>query len=268
MKFDDLDKRMRVYETTNDLCVLRGLHMVARIDGRGFTRLTRELQPFETPYDERFRDYMVATTTHVMDCGFRALFGYTQSDEISILMSRDDETFGRKLRKLNSILAGEASAMFTSLLGAPAAFDCRISQLPTERDVLDYFRWRQEDAARNALNSHCYWLLRKSGESATAATQRLRGLTTAAKNEFLFQAGVNFNDLPSWQKRGAGVSWEAVEVEGRNPLTGEVTTATRRRLRPALELPMKEHFEELIARTMIGDTRQPSSFALAPVATG
>ena len=49
MKFDDLDKRMRFYETTNDLCVLRGLHMVARIDGRGFTRLTRELQRKHSP---------------------------------------------------------------------------------------------------------------------------------------------------------------------------------------------------------------------------
>ena len=134
-------------------------------------------------------------------------------------------------------------------------------------DVRDYFRWRQEDAARNALNSHCYWLLRKSGESATAATQRLRGLTTAAKNEFLFQAGVNFNDLPSWQKRGIGVRWEVVEVEGRNPLTGEVTTATRRRLRSNLELPMKEQFEEFVARTMIADAGQPASIPLVPVAT-
>ena len=151
--------------------------------------------------------------------------------------------------------------MFTSRLGAPAAFDCRISQLPTERDVRDYFRWRQEDAARNALNSHCYWLLRKTGESATAATQRLRGLNTAAKNEFLFQAGVNFNDLPSWQKRGIGVSWEVFEVEGRNPLTGEVTTATRRRLRPFPELPMREQFEEFVARTIVADTVNGTSDA-------
>ncbi len=251
MKFDELDKSMRVYETTNDLCVLPGLYMVARVDGRGFTRLTRELHPFEAPYDERFRDHMVATMSHLMDCGFHALLGYTQSDEISILLDRDDTAFARKLRKLISILAGEASALFTSRLGAPAVFDCRISTLPSERHVVEYFRWRQEDAARNALNSHCYWWLRKSGADAAAATKQLRGLTTAAKNEFLFQAGINFNELPNWQKRGVGVTWKEFEMEGRNPVTGEVTSAVRRRLQVDFELPMKEKFEEFVAGTML-----------------
>ena len=39
MKFDELDEKMRVYETAHDLCVLPGMHIVARVDGRGFTRL-------------------------------------------------------------------------------------------------------------------------------------------------------------------------------------------------------------------------------------
>ena len=33
MKFEQLDRRMRVYETAHDHCVLPGVHMVARIDG-------------------------------------------------------------------------------------------------------------------------------------------------------------------------------------------------------------------------------------------
>ena len=57
MKFDDLDAKMRVFETTSDTCMLPGLYMAARIDGRSFTRLTKETHPFEAPYDERFRDY-------------------------------------------------------------------------------------------------------------------------------------------------------------------------------------------------------------------
>jgi len=36
-----------VFETAHDLCVLPGLHMVARLDGRGFTRLTKEVHQFE-----------------------------------------------------------------------------------------------------------------------------------------------------------------------------------------------------------------------------
>lgn len=42
MKFDDLDARMRVFETVHDQCVLPGIFMVARLDGRSFTKLTKE----------------------------------------------------------------------------------------------------------------------------------------------------------------------------------------------------------------------------------
>ena len=58
------------------------------------------------------------------------------------------------------------------------------------------------------------------------------------KNEMLFQHGINFNDLPAWQKRGMGVYWEDYDKSGENPLTGEKVAARRRRLRRDLELPM------------------------------
>ncbi len=50
MKFDDLDTSMRVFETANDRCVLPGLFMVARLDGRNFTRLTTEVHRFDRPF--------------------------------------------------------------------------------------------------------------------------------------------------------------------------------------------------------------------------
>lgn len=77
MKFDELDTKMRIFETAHDHCVLPGLFMVARLDGRNFTRLTRELCDFEAPFDVRFRDMMTATVEHLMQCGFRVVYGYT-----------------------------------------------------------------------------------------------------------------------------------------------------------------------------------------------
>lgn len=251
MKFDELDQKMRVFETAHDHCVLPGLYMVARLDGRSFTRLTREVHKFAAPFDERFRDYMVATTAHLMTCGFRVLYGYTQSDEISLLFHPDEETFGRKLRKYDSILAGEASAKFSLLLGSLAGFDSRISQLPTVELVVDYFRWRSEDAHRNALNAHCYWLLRKEGYSVGKATSALEGLSVAAKNELLFQRGIHFNELPSWQKRGVGLSWETYDKIGFNPVTGEQTLTQRRRIKQDLALPMKEAYAQFIRALLI-----------------
>lgn len=251
MKFDDLDTKMRRFETAHDHCVLPSLFIVARLDGRGFTRLTKEVHQFEAPFDVRFRDHMVGTVEHLMNSGFRAVYGYTQSDEISLLFHRDEDSFDRKLRKLDSVLAGEASACFSLRLGAIGCFDCRISQLPTEQLVVDYFRWRQEDATRNALNSHCYWLLRKAGKSVREATQFLLGQTTANKNELLFQHGINFGKLPAWQKRGVGLYWENFEKAGLNPKTGGVTTAVRRRIRTELELPMKEAYEAFIRARLV-----------------
>jgi tRNA(His) guanylyltransferase len=113
MKFVELDTKMRVFETASDLCVLPGLFMVARLDGRSFTRLTKEIWQFEAPFDERFRDMMVATAESLMDCGFRVVYAYTESDEISLLFDIGEQLFGRKLRKYNSTLAGEASANFS-----------------------------------------------------------------------------------------------------------------------------------------------------------
>lgn len=247
MKFDDFDAQMRVFETAHDHCVLPGLHLVARLDGRGFTRLTKEVHRFEAPFDEKFRDLMLATTAHLMECGFRMLYGYTQSDEISLLFHPQDESFHRKLRKLNSVLAGEASAKFSLLLGAMGCFDCRISQLPTIELVGDYFRWRSQGAHRNALNSHCYWMLRKQGQSEKTATTRLLRMSVANKNELLFQNGINFNELPNWQKRGAGIFWERYQKPGKNPKTGEEVLAERRRLKCELDLPMKDAYNRFIS---------------------
>lgn len=236
MHFDKLDTIMRVYETASDLCVLPGIYMVARIDGRSFSRLTKEVCQFKAPYDIRFRDMMVETVKHLMQCGFRVIYAYTQSDEISLLFHRDENTFNRKLRKYHSILAGEASAKFTSLLGQPAAFDCRICQLPSQELVVDYFRWRMEDAHRNCLNSHCYWMLRKQGQEANAAAKRLLGMSVSAKNELLFQNGINYNDLPTWQKRGIGFYWEATSKEGCNPLNGQAVVSRRQKIKVDYEI--------------------------------
>ena len=126
MHFEDLDRRLRVFETAHDRAVPPETYIVARIDGRSFTRLTKETVGFEAPFDVRFRDMMVETIRHLMTCGFTITYGYTQSDEISLLFDLNEQSFGRKTRKLISVLAGEASAKFSVLLGQVGAFDCRL----------------------------------------------------------------------------------------------------------------------------------------------
>lgn len=247
MNFDDLDKKMRVYEQSIDQSILPDMFMVARLDGRSFSRLTKEICDFKAPFDERFRDMMVNTVKALMDCGFRVVYGFTESDEISLLFHKDENTFGRKVRKFNSILAGIASATFSMQLGQVAALDCRMIPLPNIEKVQDYFLWRQEDAHRNALNAHCYWLLRKEGLDANQATAELEGKSVSYKNELLFSRGINFDKLPSWQKRGIGVYWADIEKTGFNPITKAEEKAIRRKLQVDIELPLGETYGKMVS---------------------
>ena len=253
MNFDELDAKMRVYETSIDQCILSDMYLVARIDGRSFSRLTKEICDFEAPFDVRFRDMMINTVKGLMNCGFRVVYGFTESDEISLLFHVDEQTFGRKVRKYNSILAGVASATFSLQLGQVAAMDCRLIPLPNIERVQDYFLWRQEDAHRNALNSHCYWLLRKEGMSAIDATKMLEGKSVAYKNELLFSRGINFDTLPSWQKRGVGVYWDSVEKVGFNPVKNEEVKTLRRELKVDYELPLGQEYAKYVVSFLFNE---------------
>jgi tRNA(His) 5'-end guanylyltransferase len=155
------------------------------------------------------------------------------------------------VEKAVSVSAGLASGVFSVACGA-AHFDGRVVLALADDQVVDYFRWRQADAARSALNGWCYWTLRKEGLDLRAAAKHLSGLSAADKNELLFRRGVNFNDVPTWQRRGTGLSWENYPHAGRNPVTGEEVTAPRRRVREDRELPMGEGYAALIAGLLAG----------------
>lgn len=246
MDFEALDVRMRRFETSLDQVILPELYLAVRIDGRNFTKLTKETCKFEAPFDVRFRDAMIDTVKHLMGCGFRIVYGYTQSDEISLLFHPDDTTFGRKTRKINSVLAGEASAVFSLRLGIPACFDCRVIPLPNLECVRDYFSWRQEDAHRNSLNAHCYWLLRREGLTAQEATRQISGKTVAFKNELLFSRNINFNELPNWQKRGVGLYFASYEKEGFDPIQNKTVVSLRNRIEVNMDLDIGDAYTDWI----------------------
>lgn len=246
MNFEELDRNMRRFETCLDQSILPELYLVVRIDGRNFTKLTKETCRFEAPFDTRFRDAMTDTVRHLMECGFRIVYGYTQSDEISLLFHPKDETFGRKTRKINSILAGEASAFMSLRLGVLACFDSRVVPLPNLECVRDYFSWRQEDAHRNSLNAHCYWTLRREGLSARQATEEIEGKSVAFKNELLFSRNINFNDLPNWQKRGVGLYHSTVEKSGYNPKTEQEVLSLRNEIKVNLDLDLGDTYTDWV----------------------
>jgi len=246
VKNDDLEASMRELEWFHDLRVLPATWPVIRVDGRGFTRLA-ENRKFERPFDVRFHEMMVKTAEALV-AELHGAFAFTESDEISVLLPADTQLFNREVEKLVSVSAGIASVTFALQLGNATHFDSRVWVGPSTEHVVDYFRWRQNDAARCCLNGWCYWMLRKEGQTVNQATAALEGKSVSEKNELLFARGVNFNDLPLWQRRGVGVYWQSVEKTGVNRLTQEATVTTRRRIHVDKELPVGPDYGELLSR--------------------
>lgn len=137
-----------------------------------------------------------------------------------------------------------------------ATFDARICILPNAKTVEDYFRWRHEDAHRNALNAHCYRMLRKEGENVKNATNQVKGLSRQEKHDLLFSRDINFNELPSWQKRGTGLYWKDIEKIGFNPKTKQSTVSTRRHIFKDYELPLGDDYSHFIQTQFLLDTPQ------------
>ena len=171
------------------------------------------------------------------------------------MLPRDWAFFDREVEKVVSVSAGVASAAFSVAAGEAAHFDARVWVGGTDADVVDYFRWRQSDATRCALNGWVYWTLRNEGATVAEATRAMERQSVGWKNEALFVRGINFNEVPLWQRRGIGLFWEAVEIQATNPLTGEATLAVRRRLVEDGELPMKDEYGRYVANLLEEGTR-------------
>jgi tRNA(His) guanylyltransferase len=264
MKKDEYDKRMRALEYFHKHLLLPGAWIIIRVDGRSFSRFTED--HFEKPFDSRFSDLMMQTTKTLLT-ELSGLLAYTASDEISVLCSPEWNIFDRSLEKIVSISAAIASATFTHASNMPVSFDSRVWLGTNGEQIRDYFRWRQAHASRCALNGWCYWTLRKDGKSPVEATALIEGKSVAFKNELLFQHGVNYNDLPLWQRRGIVACWESYMKTGYDPIRQCEVTAQRRRIAINDKLPMKDDFSALI-EGIIADTQGEKDHALRSESRG
>lgn len=240
MNPQQFEARMRALECFHTLRVPPGVWPIIRVDGRSFTAFT-DARGFHKPFDDAFRELMVAAAQALFQ-ELGALYAYTESDEISVLLPAASALFDREVEKLVSVSAGLASGVLSCQAGVPVAFDSRVCLAANVELVEDYFRWRQADAGRCALNGCAYWALRRDGKSARDATAILHGQSVGFKHELLFQQGINFSTLPLWQRRGIGIYWETYHKVGYNPLTGTASPTLRRRIKVDDALPMQEEY--------------------------
>lgn len=248
MNGEEFEARLRRGEWFHRLTLPPGMWAVVRVDGRAFAALTQE--QFAKPYDERLRDIMVAAGRALLgDLG--GIYAYTHSDEISVLLPPDYEGHGRNVEKLVSLSAGIASAEVSVAAGVAAHFDARMWVGAGLDDVLDYFTWRQADAARSALGTWSYWTLRNAGHDPQSAASSLDGLGAAEQSELLHRYGVRFDEVPIWQRRGVGIYYRSLVRSGADALGGEAPVG-RRRLHEDLELTSRDEYRAFVRAVLAG----------------
>lgn len=249
LTFQELEQQMRSIENAREGEIPTDAYIIARLDGRGFSKLTKA--HFEKPFDEKFHRLMVETMRYIMDKEPEITLAYNQSDEISLLIMPGSSTFNRKARKLLSLLPAAASAKFSLLLGEPVCFDCRLNIQADVEGVLRYFAWRSIDADRNAFNACAYWLLRKQGMQPQAAAELLRSLDTPEHRKLLQEHHADSSAIPVWQTRGIILHRVLEQREGFNLLTQERTTYSRRVL-------VESDYSEERLRDIISHPTKPS----------
>jgi len=209
---DDFGNRMKTYEMVEtNRRFLPLLPVYARIDGRGFSKFTKGMK---RPYDTRMSNLMIEVTKYLVQ-QTHAIMGYTQSDEISLLWHSNHYDsgiiFDGKTQKMTSILSSMATskimhllikhedAEFRKYVDRMPSFDCRVFNLPNKIEATNTFLWREQDACKNAISmaAHHYY-----------SHKELQNKNSNEMQELLFAKGINFNDYPSFFKRGTFIRRE------------------------------------------------------------
>lgn len=225
-KTPGLGDRMKYYENVNRFYLTRRMPLIIRIDGRAFHTFCRGLKK---PYDRIFAESMQAATLNLCKNIEGCKLAYTQSDEISLLLTDYDELdtqawFDKNLQKIVSISASLATLYFNKSFGDlsedwferycrawnnsgeddkyydalkkaqfAATFDSRAFCLPKE-EVANYFVFRQKDAVRNSINSLA---------QANFSHKSLQGLNVnQVQDKLINEKGINWNDQLTEFKRG------------------------------------------------------------------
>ncbi|TVX86040.1 tRNA(His) guanylyltransferase Thg1 family protein [Paenibacillus agilis] len=203
MTKDNLGNRMKGYEDVSRIYLMKRMPVILRIDGKAFHTYTKGL---EKPFSDMLAGFFWEASKYVSKEMMGVKVAYHQSDEVSFLLTNyhkltTESWFDNNLQKMVSVAASLFTYKFNELtrgiIDKPALFDCRAFVLPKE-EVNNYFIWRQQDASKNSI-------------SMVAQSQfphkSLQGLNGNQMQDKLFnEQGINWNDLPTWQKRGVCIT--------------------------------------------------------------
>ena len=242
-EFENFEETNRSFEQSFDVKE-DAPYLIVRLDGKGFSKFTKE--NYAKPFDYNFLEQMIKTTKYLMsNSGYDVIAAYTQSDEISLVIKGGEKLpYQGKTRKLLSILAGMASAVFTKESGHLAVFDARYRTANTLEEIVDYVNWRSSDSIRNCLNNYCYWGLLKCGYSVKETNRMLKGISAEERKKILFEkVHKNWEEIPKVEKNGALFNYGINRTTGHNPITNEDVPTVRKVINKTVD---REYFEVIL----------------------
>jgi tRNA(His) guanylyltransferase len=248
---DDLGDRMKSsYEDRTRYMLPRRTYTLLRLDGKSFHTYTRGLNK---PFDADLFSDIDAAIIAMLPQFQGAVFAYTQSDEVSVLLTdfaqpTTSAWFDGNLQKMCSVAASIITAEFNKLrmrrrmrgkrngleqedeysLDPLAYFDARVFTIPDRIEVMNYFIWRNQDCSRNSVSMVAQSLF---------SHKELQGKSTADMHEMIHGAGKNWaTDFTDGEKNGRVIVKEQyvenVELPktpaqvGRDETTGIASTPT------------------------------------------
>jgi tRNA(His) 5'-end guanylyltransferase len=222
---DDLGARMKTfYEQIPKTKLMRRCPVALRIDGKAFHTFTRG---FQKPFDEVLIKSMQETMKYLCENIQGCVLGYTQSDEITLILIDYQKLtsaawFDYEVQKICSIAASMATMAFNKLfrdnvgdylyenyddqyladyietlqnaVNKGAMFDARCFNIPKE-EVTNLVYWRQLDASRNSIQM--------VGQANFSHKELQNRSCNEIQDMLMTQKGINWNDLPIYQKRGS-----------------------------------------------------------------
>lgn len=247
--FNSLGDRMKRYEYVSRNYLTRRVPVIIRIDGKAFHTFTKGMRkPFDRVLMSAMQETMRFLCENIQGC----VFGYTQSDEITLVLTdyatiTTDAWFGYNIQKMCSVSASMATLAFSNAYTAElwknfpeamrnsnnginkyietlvakmgtAMFDARVFSIPKD-EVCNCLIWRQQDATRNSI---------EAVGQANFSQRELHGKNCNKIQDMLWEErNINWNDFPTDCKRGSCCIKTRV-TEAVSVLNGDATVEVSR----------------------------------------
>ena len=248
---DNLGDRMKTYENVTRTYLTRRTPVIIRIDGKAFHSFTRG---FEKPFDNILVKTMQQTMKHLCENIEGCVLGYTQSDEITLVLCdykklTSQAWFDNNIQKICSVSASMATMAFNLAFRQNVKewdVDCYAdmdvtclsrSRVQYDRSRVQYDKYvskfdtamfdsRVFNIPKEEVNNCLLWrqqdATRNSIQSVAQANFSHRQLECKNCKELqemlLQEKGIDWNTYPTYLKRGSCCvkSTYTIEIDGKD----------------------------------------------------